>query len=60
MSIDKDVLLDGVDKWFHLVNKYRLEPKEALSVMEKSGHNVAEVLLYLESILESYTLNHKE
>ena len=56
---DYNQILDGTDLWFHLINRFKLDPKEALATMEEHGQNVAEVLVYLESILESYTINHK-
>ena len=54
-----NVILDGVDQWLHLIRRFKMSPKEALAIMEEHGQNVAEVLVYLENILESYTLNHK-
>ena len=56
---DNNVILDGTEQWLHLIRRFRLEPKEALNTMESNGQNIAEVLMFLESILESYTLNHK-
>ena len=55
----KTVLIDGVEQWLHLIRRFKMNPKEALAIMEEHGQNIAEVLVYLESILESYTLNHK-
>ena len=57
--IGNDRVLDGTELWLHLINRYKLDPREALSSMESNGKNIAEVLVYLESILESYTIKHK-
>ena len=56
----KTVLIDGVEQWLYLINRFKLDPKEALETMEKHGQDVASVLVYLEEILNSYTLNMKE
>ena len=60
MTREKLIIRDGIEQWLHLMNKYNMSPKEALQTMEKHNQNVEEVLLYLENILESYTLNHKK
>ena len=57
--LDNNKILDGVELWLHNIRRFRLEPKEALKTMEDNGQNVAEVLIFLEEILESYTINHK-
>ena len=57
---DNTVILDGTEQWINLIRKFRMNPIEALAIMESHGQNVAEVLVYLENILESYTLNHKQ
>ena len=59
MSKERTIAIDGVEQWMHLIRRFKMSPKEALAIMEEHGQNVAEVLLYLEKILESYTLNHK-
>ena len=57
---DYNVELKGLDQWLYLIKRFGMSPKEALQTMEKHNQNVEEVLLYLEKILESYTLNHKK
>ena len=57
---DNNKILDGTEQWINLIRKFRMNPTEALAIMESHGQNVAEVLIYLENILESYTLNHKQ
>ena len=57
MKNPSNIAIDGVEQWLHLINRFKLDPKEALATMENHGQNVAEVLVYLESILESYTLH---
>ena len=54
---ENTVILDGKEQWLNLIRRYKMNPKEALAIMESHGQNVAEVLIYLESILESYTLH---
>ena len=51
--------MDGLELWLNMIRKYRLDPKEALITMEANGQNIVEVLLYIEGLLESYTLKHK-
>ena len=53
----KTILIDGVEQWLHLVRRFKMSPKEALVIMEEHGQNIAEVLMFLEKILESYTLH---
>ena len=60
MPKEKLIIRDGVEQWLHLINKYNMSPKESLDTMEKHGNDVASVLIYLESILESYTLKNKK
>jgi hypothetical protein len=60
MTREKLVIRDGVEQWLHLINKYNMSPKEALDTMQKHGQDVASVLIYLESILDSFTLNIKD
>ena len=57
MSKENTVVIDCVEQWLHLVRRFKMSPKEALAIMEEHGQNVAEVLLYLEKILSSYTLH---
>ena len=57
---DNNVELKGLEQWLYLIKRFGMSPKEALQTMEKHNQNVEEVLLYLEKILESYTLNHKK
>ena len=60
MTKEKLVIRDGVEQWLHLINKYNMNPKESLDTMQKHGQDVASVLIYLENILDSFTLNIKE
>ena len=60
MSKYKNVAIDGIDQWLYLIKRFNQSPKEALETMEKHGQDVASVLVYLEEILNSYTLNMKE
>ena len=55
----RTILIDGVEQWLHLIRRFKMSPVSALDIMQEHGQNTAEVLVYLESILESYTLNHK-
>ena len=57
MSKEKLIIRDGVEQWLHLISKYNMSPKEALDTMEKHGQDVASVLVYLEKILASFTIN---
>ena len=57
---DNNVELKGLEQWLYLIKRFGMSPKEALQTMEKHNQNVEEVLLYLEKILASYTLNHKK
>ena len=56
---DNTIILDGVEQWLHLIRRFKMSPREAMAIMEEHGQNVAEVLVYLEKILASYTINHK-
>ena len=60
MSKENTIAIDGVEQWLYLINRFKLDPKEALETMEKHGQDVASVLVYLEEILKSYTLNIKD
>ena len=60
MTKYKTVAIDGVDQWLYLIKRFNQTPKEALETMEKHGQDVASVLVYLEEILKSYTLNIKD
>ena len=51
--------MDGLELWLHNIRRFRLDPREALTTMEANGQNIVEVLLYIEKILESYTINYK-
>ena len=53
----KSVAIDGIDQWLLLIKRFNQSPKEALETMEKHGQDVASVLLYLEKILASFTIN---
>ena len=57
MSKYENVAIDGLEQWLYLIKRFGMSPKEALATMEKHKQNVEEVLVYLESILESYTLH---
>ena len=56
---NNNVILDGTEQWLHLIRRFKMNPREALTIMEEHGQNIAEVLMYLEKILASYTVNHK-
>ena len=53
-------ILDRVELYYHLMKRFNLEPKEALNTMQEHGQDVASVLIHLEDILASYTINIKE
>ena len=53
----KTVEIDGVEQWLYLIKRFNQNPKEALETMQKHGQDVASVLIYLENILDSFTLN---
>ena len=60
MAKYENVAIDGIDQWLYLIKRFNQSPKEALQTMEKHNQNVEEVLMYIEKILESYTLTHKK
>ena len=60
MSKYETIAIDGVDQWLYLIKRFNQNPKEALETMQKHGQDVASVLIYLEEILASFTLNMKE
>ena len=60
MPRDRNKILDGVELYYHLIRRFRLEPKEALKTMQDNGQDVASVLIHLEELLASYTINIKE
>ena len=53
----KTILIDGVEQWLHLIRRFKMSPVSALDIMQEHGQNVAEVLVFLENILNSYTLH---
>ena len=53
----RTILIDGVEQWLHLIRRFKMSPVSALDIMQEHGQNTAEVLMYLESILASYTLH---
>ena len=57
MSKYKTIAIDGVDQWLYLIKRFNQSPKEALDTMQQHGQDVASVLVYLENILGSFTLN---
>ena len=57
MTKYKTVAIDGVDQWLYLIKRFNQTPKEALETMERHGQDVASVLVYLEKILASFTIN---
>ena len=59
MSRERNKMLDGVDLYYYLIRRFRLEPKEALKTMQDNGQDVASVLIHLEEILSIYTINLK-
>ena len=60
MTKYKNVAIDGIEQWLYLMKRFGMSPKEALDTMQKHGQDVASVLIYLESMLDSFTLNIKE
>ena len=60
MTKYKNVAIDGVEQWLYLIKRFGMSPKEALDTMQKHEQDVASVLVYIEQILESFTLNIKE
>ena len=60
MSRKRNKMLDGVELYYHLIRRFRLEPKEALKTMQDNGQDVASVLIHLEEILSAYTINLKK
>ena len=54
---ENTIVIDGTEQWLHLIRRFKMSPREALAIMESHGQNVAEVLVYLEKILASYTLH---
>ena len=57
MTKYKSVAIDGIDQWLYLIKRFNQNPKEALETMERHGQDVASVLVYLEKILASFTIN---
>ena len=57
---DNNVELKGLEQWLYLIKRFGMSPKEALDTMQNHEQDVASVLVYLEEILESFTLNIKE
>ena len=51
--------LDGVEFWLHLIKRYNMTPREALQSMQDHGKDVAKVLIYVEDILNAFTINLK-
>ena len=60
MTKYKTVAIDGVEQWLYLIKRFGMSPTEALDTMQKHEQDVASVLVYIEQILESFTLNIKE
>ena len=59
MTEDRDVILDGVELWLHNIRRFKLEPNEALETMINNGQDVASVLIYIEKMLNTFTINLK-
>ena len=57
MPKERNVAIDGIDQWLYLIKRFNQTPKEALETMERHGQDVASVLVYLEKILASFTIN---
>jgi len=55
----RDIILDGVELWLHLIRRFKLTPREALQSMQDHGKDVAKVLIYIEDILNTFTINLK-
>ncbi|MAH51413.1 hypothetical protein CMI37_36695 [Candidatus Pacearchaeota archaeon] len=49
--------IDGLEEWLYLIKRFGMTPKEALVTMQEHKQDVASVLLYLEKILASFTIN---
>ena len=60
MFKDKTIAIDGVEQWLYLIKRFNQSPQEALDTMHKHGQDVASVLVYLEKILDSFTISIKE
>ena len=60
MTKYKSVAIDGVDQWLYLIKRFNQSPREALETMEKHGQDVTSVLVYIESLLDSYTITLKK
>ena len=60
MTKYKTVEIDGVDQWLYLIKRFNQSPREALETMDKHGQDVASVLVYIESLLDSYTITLKK
>ena len=60
MTKYKSVAIDGVDQWLYLIKRFNQSPREALETMEKHGQDVASVLIYIEKLLDSYTIALKK
>ena len=57
MTKYKNVELKGVDQWLYLMKRFGMTPKDALDTMNKHNQDVSSVLVYLEEILNSFTIN---
>ena len=57
MSKERNVAIDGVEQWLYLIKRFGMTPKEALETMHEHEQDVASVILYLEKILASFTIN---
>ena len=60
MSKERSVEIDGIDQWLYLIKRFNQNPKEALDTMQEHGQDVASVLVYLEEILDSFTMKLKK
>ena len=49
--------IDGVEEWLYLIKRFGMTPKDALVTMQEHKQDVASVLVYLEEILNAYTLH---
>ena len=57
MSKERTIAIDGVEQWLYLIKRFGMSPKEALDTMQNHEQDVASVLVYIEQILESFTIN---
>ena len=52
--------IDGLEEWLYLIKRFGMTPKDALVTMQEHKQDVASVLVYLEEILDSFTMKLKK